>query len=509
MVQMRKWRPLLDLDADGAGQKASYRKIVDGLADAIRSGRLEPGAALPGTRELADILDVNRKTVILAYEEAIIKGWLVSEPRRGTFVNALFADHTTTSANMVQTKRTAGISESEAFVPDFLAPALPPYFDDLYVPTVRAGRTRETMYFDNGAPDHRLLPQAVLHRYYRNAMKVAFKSSWVKYGNLESAAQLRTALAEMLRATRGLTVGSSNICLTQGTQMALHLAAGALIRPGDVVLVERLSYPPAWAIFRALGAQIEVIDVDSDGCRVDQIEALCREKPVRLIYLTPHHQFPTTVSLRADRRQKLLALAQQHGFTIIEEDYDHEYHFEGRPYLPLASDAGQRSVIYIGSLSKLLGSSFRCGFIVAPENLIEALGKNQLLISTHGDAVMQKMLADLIADGELRKHLRRAAKLYRARKDALMESLHARFGERITLRNPEGGLALWVTFREDVDVDAMVRRAADEQLFVRGGRQFSPLDQPVNGLRLGFASMTPDELAQAVGRLHEASRKRA
>jgi GntR family transcriptional regulator/MocR family aminotransferase len=507
MVQMRKWRPLLDLDADGAGQKASYRKIVDGLASAIRSGRLEPGAALPGTRELADILDVNRKTVILAYEEAIIKGWLVSEPRRGTFVNALFADHTAPPAKALHSGRAA--SANAAFAPDFMTPALPPYFDDLYVPAARAGRTRETMFFDNGAPDHRLLPQAVLHRYYRNAMKAAFKSSWVKYGNLESAAQLRTALAEMLRATRGLTAGAANICLTQGTQMALHLAAGALIHPGDVVLVERLSYPPAWAIFRALGAQIEVIDVDRDGCRVDQIEALCLKKPVRLIYLTPHHQFPTTVSLRADRRQKLLALAQQHRFTIIEEDYDHEYHFEGRPYLPLASDAGQRSVIYIGSLSKLLGSSFRCGFIVAPENLTQALDKNQLLISTHGDAVMQKMLADLIADGELRKHLRRAAKLYRARKDALMESLHARFGERVTLRNPEGGLALWVTFREDIDVDAMVRHAADVQLFVRSGRQFSPLDQPVNGLRLGFASMTPDELVLAVDRLHEASRRRA
>lgn len=505
MVQMRKWRPLLDLDADGAGKKASYRKIVDGLANAIRSGRLEPGAALPGTRELADILDVNRKTVILAYEEAIIKGWLVSEPRRGTFVNALFADHTTTSANMVQSKRTAGISESEAFVPDFLAPALPPYFDDLYVPAVRAGRTRETMYFDNGAPDHRLLPQAVLHRYYRNAMKAAFKSSWVKYGNLESAAQLRTALAEMLRATRGLTAGASNICLTQGTQMALHLAAGALIRPGDVVLVERLSYPPAWAIFRALGAQIEVIDVDTDGCRVDQIEALCQKKPVRLIYLTPHHQFPTTVSLRADRRQKLLALAQQHRFTIIEEDYDHEYHFEGRPYLPLASDPQQRNVIYIGSLSKLLGSSFRCGFIAAPTNLIEALNRNLLLMSTQSDAVMQKMLADLISDGELHKHLRRASRLYRTRKQTLQECLHEAFGDQIRMRNPEGGLALWVEFAPRIQVDALAAHAAEKKLFIRSGRQFSPLDGAVNAVRLGFASMNPDEIAIAVKRLREAA----
>ncbi|WP_304359636.1 PLP-dependent aminotransferase family protein [Collimonas fungivorans] len=496
---------MLNLDLDHPGTKASYRKILDCLIGAIQSGRLEPGAVLPGTRELADILDVNRKTVILAYEEGVVKGWLVSEPRRGTFVSTLFASKAATP-DKPQKKRPA--SDEERFAPDFLPLDLPLYFDDLYVPSVRAGRTRDTMYFDNGAPDHRLLPQAVLHRYYRNAMKAAFKSDWVKYGNHESAEQLRTTLAEMLRTTRGLAASSSNICLTQGTQMALHLAAGALIRPGDVVLVERLSYPPAWAIFRALGAQIEVVDVDQDGCRVDQVEALCLQRQVRLIYLTPHHQFPSTVSLRADRRQKLLALAQQHRFTIIEEDYDHEYHFDGRPYLPLASDARQRNVIYIGSLSKLLGSSFRCGFIVGPENLVGTLSKNQLLISSHGDAVMQKMLADLIADGELRKHVRRASRLYRARKDVLLESLHHHFGERVTLRNPEGGLAVWATFMEDIDVDAMVQQAAGKRLFVRSGRQFSPLNQPVNGLRLGFASMTPDELTLAVGRLYDASRQR-
>ncbi len=501
MVQMRTWRLLLDLDA--SPMKASYRKIVDGLASAIRSGRLEPGAALPGTRELAEILDVNRKTVMLAYEEAIVKGWLVSEPRRGTFVNASLESPQTMSQTAQANRKTA---QTESFAPEVISPALPPYFDDLHLPSVRADRNGDSMYFDNGAPDHRLLPQAVLHRYYRNAMKTAFKSNWVKYGNLESAGKLRTALADMLRTTRNLAVTSDNICLTQGTQMALHLAASALIRPGDVVLVERLSYPPAWAIFRALGARIEVVDIDQDGCKTDHVEALCKTHPVRLIYVTPHHQFPTTVSMRADRRQKLLLLAARHHFTVIEEDYDHEYHFEGRPYLPLASDPQQRNVIYIGSLSKLLGSSFRCGFIAAPVNLIEVLNRNLLLMSTQSDAVMQKMLADLIGDGELRKHLRRASKLYRLRKEALQDGLHTAFGEEISVRNPEGGLALWVEFDKRIRVDTLAKHAADKKLFIRSGRQFSPQDSAVNAVRLGFASMNPDEIGIAVKRLHEASR---
>ncbi|WDZ96028.1 PLP-dependent aminotransferase family protein [Herbaspirillum sp. WKF16] len=492
MVQMRNWRILLDLDR--ASPALSYRDILGGLSRAIRDGRLPPGAPLPGTREMALMLGVNRKTVIVAYEEAVIKGWLVSRQRSGTFVSDAFD-----AGAAPPVARRAG---QRSFLPPFRSPSLPAYFDGL--PPHGRIQDGRMMYFDNGAPDHRLLPQAVLHRHYRNAMRDSLRSGGVRYGNLEAEQQLRAALAGMLGATRALAVSPDCICVTQGTQMALHLAAAALIRPGDTVVMERLSYPPAWAIFRALGARVEVVDIDADGCVVQQVEDLCRRMPIRFIYLTPHHQFPSTVSLRADRREKLLALAAQHAFSIIEEDYDHEYHFAGRPYPPLASGPRQRSVIYVGSLSKLLGSSFRCGFVVAPPNLIGALEKNQRLLTSHGDAVMQKMLAALIAGGELQRHVRRSSKHYRARQEVLLGCLHRSFGALAATRPPEGGLALWVTFGEEVDVDAMARHAVDESLFVRSGSQFSPTGESINGLRLGFASMSADELARAVARLHRA-----
>src|SRR5450830_1498781 len=490
MVQMRKWRPLLNLE--GGETQASYRKIVEGLVTAIVDGRLTPGTLLPGTREMARLLDVNRKTVILAYEEAMTKGWLVSEPRRGTFVNAQLAPTATAR------------SAPPAFALELRAQAAVPYFTPGQQVTALQQHPG-ALFFDNGACDHRLLPQAVLHRYYRNALRKSFVSNTVRHGSDGTSHALRRALAEMLRNNRGLAVEAEHICLTQGVQMSLYLTASALLEPGDVVLVERLSYPPAWEIFRKLGARIEVVDIDQDGCKTDHVEALCKLHSVRLIYLTPHHQFPTTVSMRADRRQKLLLLAARHRFTVIEEDYDHEYHFEGRPYLPLASDPQQRNVIYIGSLSKLLGSSFRCGFIAAPVNLVEVLNRNLLLMSTQSDAVMQKMLADLISDGELRKHLRRASRLYRARKETLQACLHEAFGEEISVRNPEGGLALWVEFAPRIKVDALAAHAADKKLFIRSGRQFSPLDGAVNAVRLGFASMNPDEIAIAVKRLREAA----
>ncbi|WP_338523825.1 PLP-dependent aminotransferase family protein [Pseudomonas batumici] len=490
MVQMRKWRPLLKLDDTEA--QASYRQIVEGLVTAIVDGRLTPGTLLPGTREMAQLLDVNRKTVILAYEEAMTKGWLVSEPRRGTFVNAQLAPMSTVRG------------APPSFALELLAQPAVPYFAQRQQATALQHRPG-MLFFDNGACDHRLLPQAVLHRYYRNALRKSFASNTVRHGSDGTSHGLRQALAEMLRNNRGLAVGAEHICLTQGTQMSLYLTASALLEPGDVVLVERLSYPPAWEIFRTLGAQLVTVDLDSEGCRVDQIDELCRLHKVRMIYVTPHHQFPTTVSLHAGRRQQLLALAKRHDFCVIEEDYDHEYHFDGRPYLPLASDSTQRHVIYIGSLSKSLGSTFRCSYVVAPRNVIEVLEQNAALILGQGDAVAQQMLADLINDGELKKHLRRVSKEYRRRRETLHSCLAEAFGERISVQEPEGGLALWVRFADEIDVDRLVEKALEYDLVVRNGRQFSPMDQPENALRLGFASLDREEIQQATQRLAQAA----
>jgi GntR family transcriptional regulator/MocR family aminotransferase len=489
MVQMRKWRPLLKLDADPP--HASYRKIAEGLVTAIVEGRLPPGTLLPGTRQMAQLLDVNRKTVILAYEEALTKGWLISEPRRGTFVNAKLTP-----------KQLPGHA-LQSFALPILAQPVVPYFTHNAQVTALQHR-HDALFFDNGTSDHRLLPQAVLHRYYRNALRNSFASNTVRYGSEGTGYHLRCALAEMLRSNRGLAVNADNICLTQGTQMSLYLSASLLIKPGDVVLVERLSYPPAWEIFRQLGAQLVTVDIDEEGCRTDQIDRLCQQHKVRMIYLTPHHQFPTTVSLHAARRQQLLTLAALYDFCIIEEDYDHEFHFNGRPYLPLASDRSQRHVIYIGSLSKALGSTFRCSYLVAPTEVVEALHRNAALMLGDADAVAQKMLADLINEGELKKHLRRVSKEYRGRRETLQTCLHESLGERIQVREPEGGLALWVRFEDEIDVERMVKTALDHGLVVRSGRQFSPTGQPENALRLGFASLNQEEIRQATLRLAQA-----
>jgi len=162
--------------------------------------------------------------------------------------------------------------------------------------------------------------------------------------------------------------------------MALDLLARALLVPGDVVAIEALGYPPAWGAFRRAGATLLPIPVDHEGLNVDALEAAVSRQPVRAVYLTPHHQYPTMVTLSPGRRLRLLDLAHRAQFAILEDDYDYEFHYEGRPVLPLASADAHGTVIYLGTLSKILAPGLRLGFVVAPKRLVQRLAADRFLV---------------------------------------------------------------------------------------------------------------------------------
>ena len=475
---------------DPASPEPAYRQIAAQLAAAARAGRLTAGDPLPGTRELAERLGVNRKTVTRAYEDGIARGWLRAVPQRGVFIAGDNGDG----------DDAAGLGR---FAPAFDGVALPPYFDAL---PSEAGPGWLTI--DNGAPDVRLLPHERMHRGYRRALREVFTTASrpAASPSPQGLPALREALAGMLRQTRGMPVRPEEVCVTRGTQMALHAVAATLLVPGDRVVVERWSYPPAWALFRTLGAEVSTVGMDSQGLDVDALAALCDAAPVRMVYVTPHHQFPTGVRLAPERRRQLLALARKHGFVILEEDYDHEFNHRGdRGSLPLASGNPGGHVVHIGSLSKVLAPSFQCAYVAAPTGLTQALCRRLGLVSRHGDAVVERMIAGFIEDGGLRAHVRKAGRVYRARRDAMVQALREAFGEAVAIDPPASGLALWARFAAPLDTTGMVRRAPRFQLRLRDGALFSPSGEPVNALRLGFGSLDDGEMREAVARLARAA----
>ena len=406
----RSWELVIDIDRHRA--LPPFLQIARGLTEDIRRGRLRPGDRLPGSRRLAATVHVHRNTVLAALAELQAEGWIETVPGRGTFVSRAIPEERGTPGARRLPARTR--------VPALVAFALanPPI---AFRPPVLP---RGTLNLSNGAPDVRLVPARSIGRAYRRVLAQR-SANLLAYGEPEGHPALRSALASMLASTRGLAIGGDDVLVTRGSQMALTLVARTLVRAGDIVAVENFGYRPAWEAFRAAGATVLPVPVDRDGIDVDELKRLASRTTLRAIYLTPHHQYPTTVTLKAARRVALFSLAQTERIAIIEDDYDHEFHYEGRPVLPLASADQVGLVVYIGTLSKVLAPGLRVGYVVAPPAVLRSLGAIRSLLDIQGDLATEAAIATLIEDGEVQRHIARVRRVYADRQGDSGEQLAA------------------------------------------------------------------------------------
>ena len=484
-------RPVLPfpLQLDGRDGLAVYVQIARALAADFTRGRLRPGDALPGARSLAASLGVHRNTVVAAYAELEAQGWIsIDQGRRPRVVAPLTGSP----------RRFAAQAELRACTPDEVGFALPRREGTLLPP-----RPRAPLALWGGVPDARLLPREAIARAYRRRARRAGGDLWEYTPDPRGHPLLRRELAAMVSRGRGLAAGADDVLVTRGSQMAIALLADLLLVPGDVVAVEDPGYGPAWAALRRTGAKLVPIPVDANGLRIDALEALLDRAPVRALYVTPHHQYPTTAMLSPSRRLELLELARKRRFAILEDDYDHEFHYDGRPVLPLASADRHGVVVYIGSLSKILAPALRLGFVVAPRPLIERLALRRAALDRQGDQILEASIADMLEDGEIERHVRRAARAYEARRDVLVAQLEDAFGDRLRFRTPSGGMAIWA--QAAFDVEPWQRRAEAGGVFFQTGRSFTFDGSAPDVARFGFASRTEAELRRAVAILASAA----
>ncbi|MGF6757449.1 PLP-dependent aminotransferase family protein [Paraburkholderia sp. GAS42] len=462
------------------------------IIEKIRAGLLRPGTPLPGSRELAASLSINRKTVVTVYDELSAQGWLTTEGRRGTFVSSKLP-HTDVHGNSEPARRLV-----RSTLPH---PAYHAYGSDKPLP---ASAAEGVIDFTDGAPDTRLVPFGALSRAFRHALIESARGNQLGYADARGLPALRLSLASMLRIERGLNADESSICIVRGSQMGIYLAARILVRPGDSVAFETLTYPPAREAFRACGAAIVSIEQDEFGMVPTSLVAACQQHHIKAIYLTPHHQYPTTVTMPLERRMQLLKLADELGFVIVEDDYDHEFHFARNPMQPLASVDRRGKVIYVGSLSKILAPGLRIGYVVAPPSIVQRIANEIVLIDRQGNSVTERAVADLLQSGELRRHIRHAAQVYQGRCNAAVKAVSDTLGEHASLRVPIGGLALWITLRKTVDMQLLEDNARDARVKILSGSTFADHRHSVHGLRLGFASLNEREFKSGIERLNNA-----
>ena len=485
---MARWEVAFALERTARHDAAPlFQQIAQAVRSDIRRGRLRPGDALPGTRTLARALAVQRLTVVAAFDELVAEGWIVTRPARGAFVSSDLPD---------PTPRRFAARGVAAAIPERPGFDLQPAPDPERPYDVPKG----TLLFAPSRPDVRLAPGTLLGRAVRRAMSRP-AGALLSYGPPEGHPRLLQAVAAMLSSTRGLAVGPANVCLTSGSQMALSLLARALLRPGDVVAVEQLGYRSAWEAFRLAGARVIGIPVDRDGLRVDALARALDEHPVRAVYVTPHHQFPTTVTLSAGRRLKLLDLARSRRLAIIEDDYDHEFHYDGRPVLPLASADPAGVVTYVGTFSKVLAPALRLGYVVAPAAVVERVAAYRSHVDTQGNQILEHAVGELLDDGEIQRHIRRVRREYRLRRDALVGALRERLDGRLTFDVPAGGIALWAKAAPGLQVDAWAAAARRRGVVVVTAAAYAVDGRSRPFMRLGFASLDAAEIEEGVRRL--------
>ncbi|MBI5516825.1 MAG: PLP-dependent aminotransferase family protein [Deltaproteobacteria bacterium] len=479
----------LALGVDPTLPEPLFLQVARGLMDAIRAGRLRPGDPLPGSRTLAASLGLHRNTVLSAWRELHAEGWLQTHPARGTFVAE---DLPLRRHRRLRAAPPAGVAERAGYD---LGPLAPPGPDEAL--------PRGALALLAGHVDVGLVPREALSRALRRALR-DHGAQALSYGDPQGTLALREALARWVSSRRGLSAGPEHVMITRGSQGGLDLVARTLLGPGDLVAVEHLGYRPAWEAFEAHGATVVPVAVDHHGLRTDLLPGLLRRGSLRAVYVTPHHQYPTTVTLSAPRRMELLAFARAHRVAVLEDDYDHEFHYGARPVLPLASADAHGVVVYVGTLSKLLAPGLRAGFVVAPEPLIARLARARRAVDRQGDQVLELALAELLEDGELERHARRARKVYHARRDAFVEALTGDLGGVLRVEAPAGGLALWAPVDPSVNVERWAERARALGVLVHTGRRFVFEGRAPDALRLGFAALPEARLREAVRRLARA-----
>ncbi|HEY8549665.1 MAG TPA: PLP-dependent aminotransferase family protein [Vicinamibacterales bacterium] len=456
-------------------------QIYRQLLDAVLEGRLRPGERLPPTRELAKRLAVSRNTVAVAYEQLIAEGVLTGRVGAGSFVAPGAAAPMQPRRALTGTVHPRDVWRSVPVPPE--GPRTPAAYD-----------------FSVGTPDPSLFPFTTWRRLVAGTYRVS-PAKHAAYGHPAGHAGLRAAIAHHVGVSRAVRADASDVIVTHGAQQAFDLIGRVLIVPRMCVAVENPGYPHPRLLFATHGAQIAGVPVDDEGLVVDALPARAR-----VVYVTPSHQFPRGPAMSLARRTALLAWADRHGAVIIEDDYDSEFRFEGRPLDPLQSLDRSGRVIYVGSFSKVLLPTLRIGFLIAPRSLQPALQAAKGLADWHGELATQAALARFIDDGLLARHIRRVSRVYAERHARLVASIERRLGRWLRIVPSSAGLHLAAELRPGVRVDmARVARRAEER-----GVRVSTLGEHYvgavarDGLVLGYGNITATRIDEGVRRLGEA-----
>ena len=481
---------LITLDLDVG--RPIFQQIFDGIRDAILTGRLKRGQQVPSTRLLAGELGIARSTVVLAYEHLVAEGYLGATTGAGSFVlygPPDFPPRRPASRAHVHPMRSG---------PRTLARRVAPYCSaSLGAPQV----TRSPVPFRIGEPALDAFPARTWTKLYRERW-LGNNLAFLRYGDPTGYRPLREAIVRYLAAARGVKADVDQVVLVRGTQQGIDLVGRVLLDPGDAAWVEDPGYLAVRGALAGAGARVVPVPIDHNG--IDVGAGIHAAPNARLAYVAPSHQFPLGVTMSLDRRLALLEWASSSGAWIVEDDFDSEFRYVGRPLMALQGLDADDRVIYVGTFSKTLFPALRLGYLVVPKDLVAAFVRVRTLTDYLAPTIEQAVVTDFINDGHFARHIRRMRSLYRARQDALVSVAREQLADFAVVSPSPTGMHLLAWLRSDLD-DRRVSRLAHE-----AGIEAPPLSlycvnapQPP-ALLLGYAAVNEEAITDAIRRLRDA-----
>lgn len=458
------------------------RQLVDRLRHAVASGALQPGERLPSTRTLANSLSVARGTVAFAYDQLAAEGYLEAQVGAGTRVSAgLDTEGCLPTAQEMTESAEEHLPQAAIQMAAYAAmlPPQPPKPFAIAIPSAGV------------EPDDQW-------RRLSNRVRATRAAGPAGYSDPRGDPALRAAIADHVRRFRGVTCTPEQIIVTAGTQQALFMAAQILLSPGDRAWIEEPCYPGLVAVLSHRGVASHGVPVDEQGFRIDQV---IREQPAALAaFVTPSHQYPIGMPLSMARRQALVAWARHEGRWIVEDDYDSELRYVGRPFPAMQGMAPER-VVYLGTFSKILFPSLRLGYVVAPARLVDAFIGAHALLDRSVPIAEQRVLAAYMREGLLEAHIRRIRHLYGERRALLVEALEGRLPCGVRLQPTAQGMHLLLWLPDGTDDVGLSALLAAEDIVVRPISPMYTRGPARSGLMLGFGGFPPDRLSKATERL--------
>jgi GntR family transcriptional regulator/MocR family aminotransferase len=493
MPKIAPYLPLAGISLDRRRSTPLATQLYDALRTAILSRRLRPGIRLPSTRVLASELGVSRNTAATAYEQLATEGYLQAKVGSGTLVARSIP---------AENPRRAGDAAQLPIRPSRDVPSKVNRF--LSGATLRPLTfSRVSLPFAAGLPETTTFPVSLWNRLMTRQLR-ELPGRLLTYGDPAGYLPLREAIAAHVRVSRAVTCEPEQVLVVNGSQQALDLASRVLVSRGEGVLVEDPGYPGARAVFALAGAELFPLPVDSEGGDITRVPS--RARASRVAVVTPSHQFPLGVTMTVGRRLALIEWARRSESWIIEDDYDSEFRYRGKPLPSLQGLDRYGRVIYVGTFSKTLFPSLRLGFMVLPLALVDVFRSVRSALDAHSPVIEQGVLASFVAEGHYARHVRRMRILYQERQSILIEAAARELQGLLRLDGTDGGMHLvgWLPRRVN-DVDATNHAKS-------WGVIASPLSlctmgpRPDTGLLLGYAPYGRDEICEGTKRLSRALR---